>query len=80
MSKKFIELELGSHIIVHGFDAQNKEISERVEAEGFTKKIVAMSRIKSISENYILTDYTAGRIVYWEYKADYESIKKELIK
>ena len=64
MSKKFIESELGSHIIVHGFDAQNKEISERVEAEGFTKKIVAMSRIKSISENYILTDYTAGRIVY----------------
>ncbi|MHA7942031.1 hypothetical protein ACJOV8_003045 [Formosa sp. 3Alg 14/1] len=80
MSKKFIELHLGSHSIVHGFDADNKEISERVEAENFTKKTVAISRIKSVSENFILTDYMDGRLIYWEYKEDYETIKKALTK
>ncbi|WP_066223953.1 hypothetical protein [Formosa haliotis] len=78
MSHKFIELHLGSHVIVHGFDAQNKEITESVEAKEFTKKLVALSRIKSVSENFILTDYTYGRLIYWEYKGDYNTIKKLL--
>ena len=80
MSKKFIELHLGGHIIVHGFDADNKEITERVEAGNFTKKTIAVSRIKSVSEDFILTDYTDGRLIYWEYKEDYETIKKALTK
>ncbi|WP_299777168.1 hypothetical protein [uncultured Formosa sp.] len=80
MSKKFIELHLGSHVIIHGFDAQNKEISERVEASEFTKKLVAVSRIKSVSETFILTDYSNGRLVYWEYQDDYKTIKKVLTK
>lgn len=80
MTEKFIELHLGSHVIVHGFDAQNKEISERVETEVFSTKIVAISRIKSVSEKFILTDYVDGRLIYWEYKDDYKMIKKVLIK
>ncbi|WP_159021750.1 hypothetical protein [Formosa sp. L2A11] len=80
MSKKFIEIHMGGHIIVHGFDADNKEITERVEASEFTKKIVAVSRIKSVSEDFILTDYSNGRLVYWEYQDDYKMIKKVLTK
>ncbi|MDW5287459.1 hypothetical protein [Formosa sp. PL04] len=80
MTNKFIELHLGSHVIIHGFDAENKEISERVEAEEFSKKIVAISRIKSVSEKFILTDYTDGRLIYWEYQDDYKTIKKVLTK
>ncbi|QDO92831.1 hypothetical protein FNB79_02185 [Formosa sediminum] len=78
MSQKFIELHLGSHVIIHGFDTHNKEISERVEVQEFTKKLVALSRIKSVSENFILTDYTNDRLIYWEYKGDYNTIKKAL--
>ena len=78
MKSKFVELSLGSHIIVHGFDADNKEITEAITVEGFSKKIVAVSRIKSVSEKYILTDYVFGRWVYWEYEGDFKSIKKLL--
>ncbi len=46
----------------------------------FLKKIVAVSRIKSISEKYILTDYLQGRWIYWEYRENYEDIKHQLIK
>ncbi len=77
---KFIELTLGSHQIIHGYDENNKEIIEEVTAESFSKKVVAISRIKSISEKYILTNYVGGRWIYWEYKEDFETIKSKLLK
>lgn len=73
---KFIELNLGNHIISHGYDEQNKEITEEVNVEGFSKKVVALSRIKSVSEKYVLTDYLDGRWIYWEYEDGFEEIKK----
>jgi len=79
MSTKFIELNLGSHIVSHGYDTNNKEITEEVKVEGFSKKVVAVSRIKSLSETHILTDYNDGRWIYWEYKEDYKKVKKRLV-
>ena len=79
MIQQFIELELGSYTIVHGFDDQQQEIKEEIKVPNHTKKIVAISRIKSISEKYILTDYLCGRWIYWEYKGDFKEIKKVLL-
>ncbi|WP_106793478.1 hypothetical protein [Aquimarina sp. Aq78] len=76
---KFIELTLKNHTILHGFDARNREITEEVEVEEASKKIVAVSRILSISEKFILIKYAYNRIIYWEYMEDYETIKKMLI-
>ena len=76
---KFIELHLGSHVISHGYDSDNKEITETVTVEGFSKKTVAVSRIKSLSEKYILTDYLDGRWIYWEYKESYAAISRMLL-
>jgi len=75
----FIELTLGSHMISHGFDAKNKEVLEHVNVDGFSKKVIAMSRIKSVSERYILTDYLDGRWIYWEYEEDFDEVKKTLV-
>ena len=75
----FIELTLGSHMISHGYDDKNKEILEHVVSDVFSKKVVAVSRIKSVSENYVLTDYLDGRWIYWEYEEDYEFIKQLLV-
>lgn len=80
MSTKFIELHLRSHIVSHGYDENNKEITEEVIAENFSSKTIAISRIKSLSETYILTDYTDGRWIYWEYQETYESVKNQLLK
>jgi len=76
---KFIELTLGSYIISHGYDNKNEEILEHVRSETFSKKIVAISRIKSVSEKYILTDYVDDRWIYWEYEEDFVDVKKTLI-
>ncbi|MBJ6366592.1 hypothetical protein [Snuella sedimenti] len=76
---KFIELTLGSYIISHGYDNKNKETLEHVRSDTFSKKVIAVSRIKSVSEKYILTDYVDGRWIYWEYAEDFEDVKKILM-
>jgi hypothetical protein len=79
MKPEFIELTLGSYIISHGYNAKNKEIMEQILSDNFSKKIIPVSRIKSISEKYILTDYVDGRWIYWEYEEDYNELKKLLV-
>lgn len=75
---KFIELTLGSYIISHGYDKKNVESLQHVHSDTFSKKVIAVSRIKSISEKYILTDYLDGRWIYWEYEENYEDVKQLL--
>ena len=77
--KKFIELSIGSFMISHGYDEHNKEIEEHFTVEGFSKKLIAVDRIKSLSEKYILTDYLDGRWIYWEYQEDYSAVKEKLL-
>ncbi|WBX77853.1 hypothetical protein PG911_06260 [Tenacibaculum ovolyticum] len=80
MSVKFIELNLRNHIISHGYDENNKEITEEFIADVFSPKTIAISRIKSLSDKYVLTDYIDGRWIYWEYEESYELVKNELLK
>jgi len=75
----FIELEVKTAIIVHGFDQQNKEIQELVNEDHFTKKIIAIERIKSISEKYLLVTSSHNRIMYWEYKGAMKEVKQKLM-
>lgn len=75
MNSKFIELTFGNYIIVHGYDSKNKEIAEEIKVENPSKKVIAVSRIKSLSKKYILTDYIDGRWIYWEYEEDYNFVK-----
>jgi hypothetical protein len=79
MTQEFIELTLGSYIISHGYNNKNKEVMEAITSDVFSKKLIAVSRIKSVSEKYILTDYVDGRWIYWEYAEDYEFVKSLLV-
>ncbi|QKX06226.1 hypothetical protein HN014_15350 [Aquimarina sp. TRL1] len=75
---KFIELTLQNHTILHGFDARNQEITEAVTVETPSKKLVAVDRILSVSERFILIKYAYDRIIYWEYLDGYEEVLKKL--
>lgn len=74
----FVRLRLGSFIIVHGYDADNQETEERHEVEGFVDKLVAVSRIQSVTEKYILTASSHGRVIYWEYEGTLDEIANRL--
>ncbi|MEA5141410.1 hypothetical protein [Arcicella rigui] len=75
---KFIRVTTGNYLIVHGFDANNKEIIEEVNVAEKTVKIVAIKRIQSISEKYILVTGSHGRMMYWEYEESFEDLQKQL--
>ncbi|WP_109300281.1 hypothetical protein [Aquimarina sp. AU474] len=77
---KYIELTFKNHTIVHGFDARNREIIEEVEVKESSKKMVAIDRILSVSEKFILMQYAYNRIIYWEYEEGYEYVKEKLSK
>ena len=65
---KFIELKVRTARIVHGFDSDNREIVEEVKELDFTRKLIAVQRIQSVSEAYILVTGSHGRVMYWEYE------------
>ena len=75
----FVELEVKLGLIVHGYDQDNKEIQEVFKESEFTKKIVALERIQSISEKYILVKSSHDRVMYWEYKDTMEQLKHKLL-
>ncbi len=75
----FIEITVGNHLILHGFDEGNREIIEEVKVEKPSKKLVAISRILSVSEKYILTSYAFDRLIYWEYEGTMDEIKMKLV-
>ncbi len=75
---KFLEIKVKNHVILHGFEENNKEILEEVEADSFVTKLVAIDRIQSISEQYILTSYAFGRLIYWEYEGTLDELKSAL--
>lgn len=78
MNPSFIELTIGNHQILHGFDQHNREILEEVQVEIPKKKLIHVNRILSLSERFILTTYGFDRLIYWEYEEDYETVKKML--
>ncbi|MDR6560415.1 MULTISPECIES: hypothetical protein [unclassified Arcicella] len=75
---KLIKITTGNYLIVHGFDANNKEIIEEVTVAQKMVKVVAINRIQSISEKYILVTGSHGRLMYWEYEESFEDLQKQL--
>jgi hypothetical protein len=75
---KFISVRVRAAIVMHGYAEDNTEITEELKDEPFLDKLLAIERIQSISEKYILVSSSHGRIMYWEYEGGMASIKKRL--
>lgn len=76
---KFIQLTVKNHQIMHGFDENNQEILESIAVDKPIKKLIAINRIQSISEKFILTSYL-NRLIYWEYEERFIDIVAQLKK
>jgi hypothetical protein len=51
---KYIELQVRTAIVVHGYDSDNKEIEELVSEPDYVRKVISIDRILSISEQYVM--------------------------
>lgn len=75
---KFISVRVKAAIVMHGYTSDNKEVIEELKDESYVDKIVAVERIQSISDKYILVTSSHDRVMYWEYEGGMSAIKERL--
>jgi hypothetical protein len=74
----FLTLRVRTAMVVHGYDSDNKEIVEELKGEPFVEKVIALSRIQSVSAQYVLVTSSHGRVMYWEYEGGMAALKQRL--
>jgi hypothetical protein len=74
----YLEVSVRTAMVVHGYDEDNRAIIERVDEPEFMRKLVAIERIQSLSDDYLLVNASHGRVMYWEYHGEYADIKGSL--
>ena len=74
----FIRLKVRAAFMVHGYDADNREIVEQIGEERFVEKLLRIERIQSISEKYLLVSASHGRVAYWEYEGGLTALPRRL--
>ncbi|MBL8359705.1 MAG: hypothetical protein JNN18_04360 [Rubrivivax sp.] len=75
---RFISLRVRSCVVVHGYTPDNREVVERVEEGAFAAKVIAIDRIQSVTEQYILVTGPHGRQMYWEYEGGIDAVRQML--
>ena len=75
---KFISLRVRNAILMHGYTADNAEIVEEFKDEAFVDKLIAVDRIQSLTEKYVLVTSSHGRVMYWEYEGSLASVRERL--
>jgi hypothetical protein len=75
---RFITLKIGNFMIFHGYDENNQEIIEHVTVEAPANKLIAIDRILSATEKYLLVTGAAGRQMYWEYEGGLAALTDKL--
>jgi hypothetical protein len=74
----FIEYRVSNQIVWHGYDSDKHEIIEEITDQPIVNKLLAVSRIQSITEKYVLVSSEYGRYAYWQYHDGYEKLKQRL--
>jgi hypothetical protein len=77
---KFVELGVKAAITMHGYDDDNNEVVENHGEQEFTKKLISVERIQSITEEYILVTSSHDRVMYWEYDCSMQELANRLSK
>ena len=75
---KFISLRVRNALLMHGYTPDNQEIVEEFKDEAFVEKLIAVERIQSLTEKYVLVTSSHGRVMYWEYEGSLASVKERL--
>lgn len=75
---RFIKVKVKDYIVMHGYDNNNQEIEELVSVPESIEKLIAIDRIIFVTDKYILTNFTAGRLIYWHYEGSLIEFESKL--
>ena len=65
---------------MRGYDDDNNAVVENHAEQEFTKKLISVERIQSITEEYILVTSYHDRDMYWEYDCTMQELAIRLSK
>lgn len=65
---------------MRGYDDDNNAVVENHAEQEFTKKLISVERIQSITEEYILVTSSHDRDMYWEYDCTMQELAIRLSK
>lgn len=63
---------------MHGYTTDNQEIIQEIRDEPFIEKLIAVERIQSATDKYLLVTSSHGRMLYWEYEGGLDQLKSRL--
>ena len=75
---QFIALRVRGALVLHGYTAENEEVLTQVSGEEFAEKLIAIERIQSATERYLLVSAPHGRAMYWEYEGGLSALQGRL--
>jgi hypothetical protein len=71
----FIELLVKRVLTVHGYGADHQEVVQEIAHATPVRKLVPLSRIQSVGEQFVLVSAGFGRHAYWEYEGEYAQLR-----
>ncbi|MDR7335107.1 hypothetical protein [Roseateles asaccharophilus] len=74
----FISVRVRNALVLHGYTDDNQEVVETFSDQPFVEKLLAVSRLQSVSEQYLLVTSSHGRVMYWEYEGSLADIRARL--
>lgn len=75
---QFISLRVRNSLVLHGYTPDNQELIQEIKDEPFVEKLIAVERIQSATEKYLLVTAAHGRVLYWEYEGGLGALKSRL--
>lgn len=74
----YITAEIKSSKVYHGYDEDRKPVVDDLDGGEFVKKLIKVSRILSVTEDYIFIDCPHNTVQTWEYKGTLEEFRLKL--
>ncbi len=74
----YITAKIRALKVYHGYDEDRKAVVDDLDAVGFVTKLIKVSRILSVTEDYIFIECPHNTVQTWEYKGTLEDFRLKL--
>ncbi|GAA5542157.1 MULTISPECIES: hypothetical protein [Brucella] len=74
----YVTAEIRASKVYHGYDEDRKAVIDDLGAGGFVTKLIKVSRILSVTEDYIFIECPHNTVQTWEYKGTLEDFRLKL--
>ncbi|WP_343315396.1 hypothetical protein AAIB41_18405 [Brucella sp. BE17] len=75
----YITAEIRASKVYHGYDEARKAVVDDLDVGVFVKKLIKVSRILSVTEDYIFIECPHNTVQTWEYKGTLEDLRLKLL-